>query len=242
MISNKHESNAQNCGISQGIAKSSSSSDGRPRLANASGDESMDCEQAEAESEEKSAEAEYLEKSDIELPNNSPNGTTTTSTVEKLRKWFLDKIVTFKNTTYLVDDETTMSTALKQLKNIQLMLHKSCSSTHGIPFRISPVKEKLKITSTEYHQVFHKKFPLRRRWKKKTLKADLNFIEEDSNDDVDDDAAKRKVSCMFNHKVSRERKIRLRLFDFDVCEISNIFLVSTGKLQTTVSTAYRKHN
>ena len=143
---------------------------------------------------------------------------------------------------YLVDDETTMSTALKQLKNIQLMLHKSCSSTHGIPFRISPVKEKLKITSTEYHQVFHKKFPLRRRWKKKTLKADLNFIEEDSNDDVDDDAAKRKVSCMFNHKVSRERKIRLRLFDFDVCEISNIFLVSTRKLQTTVSTAYRKHN
>ena len=211
-------------------------------LANASGDESMDCEQAEAESEEKSAEAEYLENSDIELPNNNPNGTTTTSTVEKLRKWFLDKIDTFKNTTYLVDDETTMSTALKQLKNIQLMLHKSCSSTHGIPFRISPAKEKLKITSTEYHQVFHKKFPLRRRWKKKTLKADLNFIEEDSNDDVDDDAAKRKVSCMFNHKVSRERKIRLRLFDFDVCEISNIFLVATGKLQTTVSTAYRKHN
>ena len=70
----------------------------------------------------------------------------------------------------------------------------------------------------------------------------MNFIEEDSNDDVDDDAAKRKVSCMFNHKVSRERKIRLRLFDFDVCEISNIFLVSTGKLHTTVSTAYRKHN
>ena len=241
MISNKHDSNAQNCGISQGTAKSSSSSDGRPRLANASGDESMDCEQAEAESEEKSAEAEYLEKSDIELPNNSPNGTTTTSTVEKLRKWFLDKIDTFKNTTYLVDDETTMSTALKQLKNIQLMQHKSCSSTHGIPFRINPVKEKLKITSTEYHLVFHKKFPLRRRWKKKTLKADLNFIEEDSNDDVDA-AAKRKVSCMFNHEVSRERKIRLRLFDFDVCEISNIFLVSTRKLQTTVSTAYRKHN
>ena len=70
----------------------------------------------------------------------------------------------------------------------------------------------------------------------------MNFIEEDSNDDVDDDAAKRKVSCMFNHRVSRERKIRLRLFDFDVCEISNIFLVFTGKLQTNVSTAYLKHN
>ena len=219
--------------IPQGTAKSSSSSDGRPRLANASGDESMDCEQAEAES---------VEKSDIELPNNSPNGTTTTSTVEKLRKRFLDKIDTVKNITYMVDDEITMSTALKQLENIQLMLKKSCSSTHGIPLRISPVKKKLKITSTEYHQVFHKKLPPRRRWKKKTPKADVIFIEEDSNDDVDDDDAKRKVSFMFNDKVSRERKIRLRLFDFDVCEISNIFLVSTGKLQTTVSTAYRKHN
>ena len=47
---------------------------------------------------------------------------------------------------------------------------------------------------------------------------------------------------MFNDEVSRERKITLRLSDLDVCEISNIFLVSTGKLQTTVSTAYRKHN
>ena len=183
-----------------------------------------------------------MEKSDIELPNNSPHGTTTTSTVEKLRKRFLDKIDTVKNITYMVDDEITMSTALKQLENIQLMLKKSCSSTHGIPLRISPAKKKLKITSTEYHQVFHKKLPPRRRWKKKTAKADVIFIEEDSNDDVDNDDAKSKVSFMFNDKVSRERKIRLRLFDFDVCEISNIFLVSTRKLQTTVSTAYRKHN
>ena len=90
LIINKHDSNAQNCGIPKGTAKSSSSSDGRPRLANASGDESMDCEQAEAES---------VEKSVIELPNNSPNGTTTTSTVEKMRKRFLDKIDTVKNIT-----------------------------------------------------------------------------------------------------------------------------------------------
>ena len=124
----------------------------------------------------------------------------------------------------------------------KLVLQKSCSSTHGIPLRISPFKKKLKITSTEYHQVFHKKLPPRRRWKKKTPKADVIFIEEDSNDDVDDDDAKRNVSCMFNDKVSWERKIRLRLFHFNVREISNIFLVSTGKLQTTVSTAYQEHN
>lgn len=103
----------------------------------------------------------------------------------------------------MVDDKTTMSTALKQLENIQLMIKKSCSSTHGIPLRTSPVEKKLKITSTEYHQVFHKKLPPRRRWKKKTPKADVIFIEEDSNDDVDDDDAKRKVSFMFNDKVSR---------------------------------------
>ena len=114
------------------------------------------------------------------------------SSVEKLRKRLLDKIDTVKNTMYMVDDETTMSTALKQLENIQLAWY---------PLRISPVKKKLKITSTEYHQVFHEKLPLRRRWKKKTPKADAIFIEEDSNDDVDDDGAKRKVSCMFNDEV-----------------------------------------
>ncbi|RMX48499.1 hypothetical protein pdam_00008486 [Pocillopora damicornis] len=97
----------------------------------------------------------------------------------------------------MVDDKTTMSTALKQLENIQLMLKKSCSSTHGIPLRTSPVEKKLKITSTEYHQVFHKKLPPRRRWKKKTPKADVIFIEEDSNDDVDDDDAKRKATNFF---------------------------------------------
>ena len=37
-------------------------------------DESMDCEQAETKSEERSAEAESVENSDIELSNNSPNG------------------------------------------------------------------------------------------------------------------------------------------------------------------------
>ena len=34
----------------------------------------MDCEQAETKSEERSAEAESVENSDIELSNNSPNG------------------------------------------------------------------------------------------------------------------------------------------------------------------------
>ena len=55
-------------------------------------DESMDCEQAETKPEEKSAEAESVENSDIELSNNSPNGSTTVFTVENLRKRFLDKI------------------------------------------------------------------------------------------------------------------------------------------------------
>lgn len=68
------------------------------------------------------------------------------------------------------------------------------------------------------------------------------LVEGDSNDDVDDNDAKRKLSCMFNDKVSRERKIRFRLFAFDAREMSNIFLVSTEKLLATVSTAYRKHN
>lgn len=144
----------------------------------------------------KRAEADPEERSDVQLPNNSPSGNTLVPTVEKLRKRFLDEIDTVKNTAYIVDDESTMSAALKQLENIQLMLQKSCSSTNGIPLRISPVKKKLKITSTIYHQVFHKHLPPRRRWKKKTLKADVILV-GDSKDDVDDGDAKRKATNVF---------------------------------------------
>lgn len=104
------------------------------------------------------------------------------------------------------------------------MLQKSCSSTNGIPLRISPVKKKLKITSTIYHQVFHKHLPPRRRWKKKTPKADVILV-GDSKDDVDDGDAKRKVSCMFNDKLNPERKIRFGSLDFDAREMSHIFRV-----------------
>jgi len=98
----------------------------------------------------------------------------------------------------MVDDETTMAEAMKQLENIHSLLQEGCSSRNGIPLRTSPGKKKLTITSTKYHQVFHKKLPPRRRWKKKTPKPEVVVIEDNSDDVHDEDTvAKRRVSYMF---------------------------------------------
>ena len=146
----------------------------------------MNCEDAEAESEE---------KSDCHLPKNSARSTSPVSSREKFRKRFLDKIDTI-NTTFMVDVKTSISQAIKQLENIHLLLQKSCASINGIPLRTSPVKKKLKITSTKYHQVFHKKLPPRRCRKKTTPKPEVVVV-EDSIEDVHDRETKKKVSCMF---------------------------------------------
>lgn len=54
-----------------------------------------------------------MEKLDIELFNNSFNGIIMIFIVEKLRKWFFDKIDIVKNIMYLVDDEIMMLIVLK---------------------------------------------------------------------------------------------------------------------------------
>lgn len=45
---------------------------------------------------------------------------------------------------------------------------KKLSQKSGLPLRNSPVKKKFKANQVEYHQVFHKKLPKRRKWKKRT--------------------------------------------------------------------------
>lgn len=60
------------------------------------------------------------------------------------------------------------------------MLLKGCPKRSGLPLRNSPVKKKLKPNTVEYHQVFHKNLPKRRKWKKKTSFPKV-FIAEDGN-------------------------------------------------------------
>ena len=105
LVINRPDRSAQNASVPQGTSDDASSPSGRPASGISSGNESpMDCEDAEAESEE---------KSDCHLPDNSARNTSQVSSCEKLRKRFLDKIDTIKNTAFMVDDKTTISQAVK---------------------------------------------------------------------------------------------------------------------------------
>lgn len=184
LVINRPDSSAQKASLPHGTSDVTASPCNNLGSGNSSGNESMDCECSEVQSEE---------KTHFQPPNCSSAAPVVSGA--KLRKRFLDNIDIVKNTAYMVDDITAMSEAIKQLENIHLLLQKSCSSVNGIPLRTSLIKKKLKITSTKYHQVFHSKLPPRQHWKKKNPKTEVVVV-EDSNDDVDDVESKKKVSCM----------------------------------------------
>ena len=48
----------------------------------------------------------------------------------------------------------------------------------GLFLRSSPAKKKLKITSIDYHKVFHKKLPVRKKWKKFVSPTNININED----------------------------------------------------------------
>ena len=167
LVINRQETSTKNAQVPQVATDAASSDDSHLWPGTTSGIEAR-------------VEADSEEKSESKFPSNRSKIIRQVSSAEKLRKRFLDNMDTIRNTVYMVDDETTMAEAMKHLENIHLLLQESCSSRYGISFRTSPVKKRLKITSTKYHQIFHKKLLTRRRWKKVVV------IEDNSNDVPDE--------------------------------------------------------
>ncbi|PFX18845.1 hypothetical protein AWC38_SpisGene16755 [Stylophora pistillata] len=86
----------------------------------------------------------------------------------RLRKNLQEQLNAVKEFTFLVDDNNILREALSGVKPVYDMLTKNCPNNHGLLLRNSPVKKKLKLNQVEYHQVFHKKLPKGRKWKKRT--------------------------------------------------------------------------
>ena len=87
--------------------------------------------------------------------------------ISKLRKVLHEKLDALKNLSYLVDTVTNLEKAIESVEEIHQKLLTSCPKQNGIPLRCSPVKKKLKISKTEFHQVFHKSLPKRKKWKRR---------------------------------------------------------------------------
>ena len=97
-----------------------------------------------------------------------------------LRKVLQAELNAVKDVSFLVDDDGILAKGVEEIRNVHDMLLKSCPKRNGLPLRNSPMKKKLKPNRVEYHQVFHKKLPKRRKWKKKTSFPKV-IIDEDGN-------------------------------------------------------------
>ena len=75
------------------------------------------------------------------------------------------------NTSYTVHNIECLKEAVQDLKRIYENLRNHSPRENGLPSRISPVKKPLKVTTMDYHKVFHKKLPHRKRKISKPLKT-----------------------------------------------------------------------
>ena len=88
--------------------------------------------------------------------------------VVKLQKKFQDALAGLKDVSFLLDDVGVLQEATTIVEKLLSNLRATCPKAEGLFLRSSPEKKKLKITTTEYHKVFHKKLSLRRKKKKTT--------------------------------------------------------------------------
>ncbi|CAB4010226.1 Calcium-responsive transcription factor, partial [Paramuricea clavata] len=99
----------------------------------------------------------------------------------KLRKLLLGKIDSLKNLIFLIDDANVLQNATSAVDAILANVQQHCPEQNGIPLRQSPVKKKLKKTSVDYHKVFHKKLPMRKKFSKKATNVRLiDLTDEES--------------------------------------------------------------
>ena len=67
----------------------------------------------------------------------------------------------------MVDDASVLESVTVEVESLLMQLKKSSPQENGLPLRQSPAKKKLKVTEADYHKVFHKTLPVRRRHRKK---------------------------------------------------------------------------
>ena len=68
--------------------------------------------------------------------------------------------------------------AINIADSLQVALRATCPRVDGLSLSSSPAKKKLKITSIDYHKVFHKKLPLRKKRKKFVSPTNININED----------------------------------------------------------------
>ena len=88
-----------------------------------------------------------------------------------LRKSIREKAARVCDASYTVDNIECLKEAVQNLERIYETMRSHSPKENGLPTRISPVKKRLKVTTIDYHKVFHKPLPRRKRKTPKPLKT-----------------------------------------------------------------------
>ena len=137
--------------------------------------------------EEKDISKETLEPSSLSNPL-------------KLRKLLLGKIDSMKNLIFLIDDANVLQDATSAVDAILANVQEHCPEQNGIPLRQSPVKKKLKKTSVDYHKVFHKKLPMRKKFSKKATNVRvIDLTDEESTTPITTEEVSNPVNCTVSY-------------------------------------------
>ena len=117
------------------------------------------------------------ERSDCKSNRETSRNINSDPSVAKLRTQVRETAGLVRDATYHVTNIDCLKEAMEALKKIHQSLMCNSLREGGLPIRSSPAKKRLKVTSLDYHKVFHKKLPLRRKRKirvksKKNAKAE----------------------------------------------------------------------
>ena len=89
------------------------------------------------------------------------------SNATKTRRRLQGRIDALRSATFMVDDANVLENITAVVETLLTQLQKSSPHQNGLPPRQSPAKKKLKVTEVDFHKVFHKTLPGRRRRTKK---------------------------------------------------------------------------
>ena len=116
----------------------------------------------------------HVNEQELRLPNQFENNISKKKEAirqmesSRLQKSLIEKLNLARDCAFQVEDPEHLREALVYADKIYEHLIRNCPTSEGLPVRASPKKKRLKVTRVEYHQVFHKKLPLRRKKKDHT--------------------------------------------------------------------------
>ena len=126
------------------------------------------------------------------------------SDLKRLRQAVIERASLVRDAAYNVDDTECLGDALETLKRVHAALVAKSRGQEGLPVRASPARKRLKVTSMDYHKVFHKGLPLRRGRRKAKVRKNFTYVDLTSSPEP---STNKVRMCLSEYEVQRYSKL-----------------------------------